>query len=102
LQQRPTGEASKIWAGLHSLPPFESEAALIQSLPKAMQKDLVFEPAFKHVLTHKDLWLHIVHLNVLKRGKLELMLENFGRWYLLADALALGLPAPIRKILEKI
>ena len=102
LQQRPTGEASKIWAVLYSLPPFESEDSLIRSLPKAVLNDLVFKPAFKHVLTHKDLWLHIVHLNVLKRGKLELMLENFGRWYLLADALALGLPAPIRKILEKI
>jgi A/G-specific adenine glycosylase len=101
LQQRPMDGASKVWAGLYSLPPFDSEAALLAALPKAVnkklaQKKLVFAPVFKHVLTHKDLWLHVVQLEASARSKLD----GLGSWHSAKQALQLGLPAPIRKILE--
>jgi A/G-specific adenine glycosylase len=100
LQQRKSsgheaGE-SKVWAGLYSLPQFESEAALLAALPKSAHSNLSFQPVFKHVLTHKDLWLHVVQLDTSARSKLE----RLGSWHSLSKALQLGLPAPIRKILE--
>jgi len=101
LQKRPIDGASKVWAGLYSLPPFDSEAALLASLPKAAltklaQGKLVFAPVRKHVLTHKDLWLHVVQFDASAHSKLE----HLGSWYPTQKALQLGLPAPIRKILE--
>lgn len=100
LQQRKssghaTGE-SKVWAGLYSLPPFNSETALLSSLPKVAHKKLVFAPVLKHVLTHKDLWLHVVQFDASAHSKLV----KLGVWHSAAKALQLGLPAPIRKILE--
>jgi A/G-specific adenine glycosylase len=94
LQQRPTDGASKVWAGLYSLPPFDSEAALLAALAPDDHARLVFQPSFKHVLTHKDLWLHVVQLDASAHSKLE----SLGRWHLADKALQLGLPAPIRKI----
>ena len=96
LQQRPMDGASKVWAGLYSLPPFDSEAALLASLPKTVHKQLVFVPVLKHVLTHKDLWLHVVQFDVSAHSKLA----ELGVWYPIKTALQFGLPAPIRKILE--
>ena len=96
LQQRPMDGASKVWAGLYSLPPFDSEAALLTSLPKTAHKKLVFSPVLKHVLTHKDLWLHVVQFDASTHSKLV----HLGSWHSVAQALQLGLPAPIRKILE--
>ncbi len=96
LQQRPTDNASKVWAGLYSLPPFDSEAALFASLPKTAHKELIFSPVMKHVLTHKDIWLHIVQLDAAAHSKLD----SLGSWHPVAKALQLGLPAPIRKILQ--
>jgi A/G-specific adenine glycosylase len=100
LQQRPTNAASKIWAGLYSLPPFDSEASLMDAMPKSLHKSLHFEPAFKHVLTHKDLWLRVVCIQVPNSQILASKLEDIGRWYVRQDTLTLGLPAPIKKILE--
>jgi hypothetical protein len=48
------------------------------------------------VLTHKDLWLHVVRLSLPENAKLE---PSLGRWYSLEAALQLGLPAPIKKLL---
>ncbi len=96
LQQRPMDGISKVWAGLYSLPPFDSEVALFDSLPKTAHKKLTFAPAFKHVLTHKDLWLHVVQLEV----SAPIKLAKLGTWHSVANALQLGLPAPIRKMLE--
>lgn len=86
---------SKVWAGLYSFPPFSSEAALTAALPKSWHTHLRFEPAFKHVLTHKDLWLHLVRFEADERTKLD----TFGSWYPKTQALKLGLPAPIKKII---
>ncbi len=102
LEQRstdaPKGE-SKVWAGLYSLPPFESEAALLDALPKSVAIAPQYQSAFKHVLTHKDLWLHVVAVTLPANAKL---VASQASWYPVAAALQLGLPAPIKKLLSTI
>jgi A/G-specific adenine glycosylase len=53
---------------------------------------------FKHVLTHKDLHLHPVQLSLPSAVKLGAAMGE-GQWVSEADWPALGLPAPIRKLL---
>jgi A/G-specific adenine glycosylase len=101
LQQRSADVAkgeSKVWAGLFSLPPFESETTLLAALPKqaAVKHSIQHQSAFKHVLTHKDLWLHVVQVDLGANAKLA---GSLGRWYSQDAALQLGLPAPIKKLL---
>ena len=91
LEQRPdTG----IWAGLYALPMFSSFAELQASLPRPVRAKLQEQGAFKHVLTHKDLHLHPVRLDLSSAQAL-----GHGQW-LGADAWpVVGLPAPVRKLL---
>jgi A/G-specific adenine glycosylase len=51
---------------------------------------------FVHVLTHKDLHLHPV-VAVVARGAMR---GTQGAWFSSADWPALGLPAPIRRLLQ--
>ncbi len=95
LMQRPqTG----VWAGLYCLPVFESFEALLAALPAKYRTQLHEGTVFKHVLTHKDLHLHPVQLNVPSAVKLGAAMGE-GQWVAHADWPALGLPAPIRKLL---
>lgn len=89
---------SGVWAGLFCLPIFESEAALRAALPIGAEplETALQTPRFKHVLTHKDLWLHVVQVTLPLNAKLE---PIDGRWYSQNSALKLGLPAPIKKLL---
>jgi A/G-specific adenine glycosylase len=97
LMQRPqTG----VWAGLYCLPVFESFDALLAALPAKYHAQLQEGAAFKHVLTHKDLHLHPVQLSLPSEVKLGVAMGG-GRWVAEADWLALGLPAPIRKLLTR-
>ena len=101
LVQRPqTG----VWAGLWTLPEFDNEAALwvvTQDWPGHGR----LLPAFKHVLTHLDLHLQPCHWPLpegLDDAGWQAVAAGLpaGRWVPLTDALALGLPAPIRRLLE--
>ncbi len=87
---------SGVWASLYCLPVFDSQEALQHSLDAAAAQRMVLEPAFTHVLTHRDLYLHPARV-VLPLGSSP---EAEGAWHVLADALKLGLPAPIRKLLQ--
>jgi len=92
LSQRPT---PGVWAGLYCFDLFASRQDLAAALPDSLARQAQDLPVFKHVLTHKDLYLHPVQVVVPKR----LVLTNAGQWF---DALqwpALGLPAPVRKLL---
>ncbi|WHZ12327.1 MAG: A/G-specific adenine glycosylase [Burkholderiaceae bacterium] len=95
LEKRP---ARGIWAGLYCLPAFDSREALLGQLQGTLpagSRPRLHEPAPSvHPLTHKDLLLHPV------RVRLEAALPGrAGAWFA-ADAWpALGLPAPIRKLL---
>jgi A/G-specific adenine glycosylase len=97
LMQRPqTG----VWAGLYCLPVFESFDALLAALPVKYHAQLQEGGVFKHVLTHKDLHLHPVQLNLPSTVKLGAAMGE-GQWVAGVDWPALGLPAPIRKLLAR-
>ncbi len=91
LEKRPqTG----VWAGLYCLPAFDSLGDLQAALPARVA--VREEAPFVHVLTHKDLHLHPVSAH-LGDGAAA---AGDGGWFG-ADAWpALGLPAPVRKLLE--
>jgi A/G-specific adenine glycosylase len=101
LTQRPdTG----VWAGLWSLPEFADLPALQQltrSWPGESQPLAVVE----HVLTHFDWQLQPVRHRL--AGAQDSVLRQIesslpsGRWISRTDALDLGLPAPIRKLLQE-
>ena len=92
LQQRPQ---QGIWAGLYCLPVFESEDALRLALPPKAQTQLVAAPAFKHVLTHKDLHLHPC---VVRPASSSTQWPS-GEWVNANAWPVLGLPAPVRSLL---
>ena len=91
LEKRP---ARGIWAGLYSLPAFESQEALLDSLSPAEGAAAEDGPAFVHVLTHKDLHLHPIDVTCEARA-----LSALGDWFAPEAWSGLGLPAPVRKLL---
>ena len=101
LQQRPpTG----VWAGLWSLPEFESVAAFEQS-SDAWPGVAQTLPSFTHTLTHLDWTLHPVRWTLPARTRTSRVAELVscwptGRWFSVEEALASGLPAPLRKLLS--
>jgi A/G-specific adenine glycosylase len=95
LEPRPeTG----VWARLYCLPAFDSREALVQAVPADDRQRAIDGNAFIHVLTHKDLHLHpvVLHAGSLLRDPLF-----GGRWVAARDWPGLGLPAPVRKLLER-
>lgn len=125
LTQRPqTG----VWAGLWSLPEFvDDEQLLAFANPPSValatkgvreqaanwdQSEDSAEaplpwPPLTHVLTHLDWLLRPWHLDLplrlpaAERQRMEAVLPP-GRWLSRADALALGLPAPVRRLIEQL
>ena len=97
LQKRP---ATGIWAGMHCVPIFEDDASLRQSVdalaggtPGLSVHEL--QP-FVHVLTHRDLHLH----PVLVSGAITRAPSEDGEWLGAEQWSRVGLPAPIRKLLD--
>lgn len=91
LQKRPP---RGVWAGLYCLPVFASREELLAQLPADSQGSVRDEAAFLHVLTHKDLHLHPVSAQLTGHAPI-----GEGNWYSQAEWSALGLPAPVRKLL---
>ena len=104
LQRRPS---AGIWAGLYAPPIWESAqgldaavAALGGSLPLQGRQDW---PVLLHVLTHRDLFLHPVVVDVAaKQPALPADEWKESGWWAASAWPALGLPAPIRKLLEEL
>ncbi|HEX4235876.1 MAG TPA: A/G-specific adenine glycosylase [Caldimonas sp.] len=99
-------DASGVWAGLWSLPELDSLAEL-DALAAAWPGSRELLPPFVHVLTHFDWHLQPVRWTLPTRtspSALESVLARWprGRWFAPDDALALGLPAPLRKRLHTI
>jgi A/G-specific adenine glycosylase len=102
LRQRPTSGAAEdalksVWAGLYCLELFDSFEALQAVVPARQRDELNELPVFKHVLTHKDLHLHPVRTVLPASVKVSAQ----GIWHAADAWSALGLPAPIRKLLEQ-
>ena len=86
-----------VWAGLYCFALFDNRAALVESVDAHWQDSLEDNAVFTHVLTHKDLHLHPVRLTAPKRALAELA----GDWFSTTQIQAMGLPAPIRKLLSQ-
>ena len=98
LERRP---ASGIWGGLYCLPVFETEDALLFFLPERSRLHIQRLPPFKHVLTHKDMHLSPLIARFSANQKMPSTDTSAqGHWFLPEQSLQLGLPAPIRKLLE--
>jgi len=95
LQQRPP---QGVWAGLWSLPEFASFDALADAT-RGWPGEGEALPSFTHVLTHFD-WLLHPRRWTLPRDMAEPAMLQAGRWFTRDEALALGLPAPLRKLLS--
>jgi A/G-specific adenine glycosylase len=93
LERRPE---RGIWAGLYSLPVFEEREALMAWLEGAQAQLQQEHPSMLHVLTHRDLYLHRVVATVAQLPAMPVP----GGWYALAETAALGLAAPVRKLLQ--
>ena len=93
LVQRPQ---QGVWAGLWTLPEYPSVAAL-ENIASWPGKGLWLAP-LKHALTHFDWTLHTLAWTLPLRAKPPAALPA-GRWLGNDEALALGLPAPVRRLL---
>jgi A/G-specific adenine glycosylase len=94
LEKRPP---AGIWGSLHCLPVFESREALAAAVPKSARARLRDRAAFVHVLTHRELHLHPVDARM---ASLPLRSRQ-GAWVASGEWPQLGLPAPIRRLLEE-
>lgn len=101
LTQRPD---SGVWAGLWSLPEFDSGEAF-DALAAAWPGEGQALPSFVHVLTHLDWTLHPVRWTLpdgvgATRASAVTAQLPAGRWFAIDEALAAGVPAPLRKLLS--
>ena len=111
LAQRPDGTCwlerrpvPGIWGGLFCLPAFESDDALKAFVPYALQFEVQPLKPLIHVLTHKDLHLSPWHVRLHSTHVLHCASEasiSSGAWFSPSEWESLGLPAPIRKLLEQ-
>ena len=97
LERRPV---PGIWGGLYCFPVFDSEDDLLATLPAAQQPRLEAIKPFVHVLTHKDLRLSPMLLVLSAREAKAARLPGEGAWFTREAWTGLGLPAPIRKLLD--
>jgi A/G-specific adenine glycosylase len=90
-----------IWASLYSLPVFESHAAVLGALPPSWREAMQTLPVFTHVLTHKDLHLHPMQVQIGEALGMPLKGTDFqsADWYAPSAWAVLGLPAPVRSLL---
>ncbi|WP_369914107.1 A/G-specific adenine glycosylase [Xanthomonas sp. NCPPB 3005] len=100
LQRRP---ASGIWASLWTLPQAESESALRAWFEREIRgrgfDDAEPMPPIVHTFSHYR--LHLQPLRLRKVALRDAVRDNDDlRWVARADLSALGLPAPIRKLLD--
>ncbi len=97
LERRPP---SGIWAGMHCVPVFPDRKQLDEFLaPIAASAADVRSwelPPSLHILTHRDLHLHAVVVI----GDLSIGNGSDGAWFSEAQWSGVGLPTPIRKLLD--
>jgi A/G-specific adenine glycosylase len=100
LSARPT---PGVWAGLYCAELFASHQALLQVLPAELQSQTQDLPPVLHKLTHRDLHLHPVWLPVSQvQTQSALISESTGKWFSNTQWPDLGLPAPLRVLLEQL
>ncbi|MDR0227135.1 MAG: A/G-specific adenine glycosylase [Burkholderiaceae bacterium] len=100
LERRPE---QGIWAGLYAPPVLQDRPALAEAAarrwPAAAAAQWRELPGFLHVLTHRDLHLHPVLVPV-GAGVAPGVEGASGCWAGAQDWAGMGLPAPVRKLLD--
>ena len=100
LEKRPS---TGIWGGLWSLPELASEESIVlhveQRFATQVHTVMPLSP-FRHTFSHYH--LDITPSQIQLSAMTLVMEENKYQWFSLQDALAQGLPAPVRSILEQI
>jgi A/G-specific adenine glycosylase len=97
VQRPPQG----VWAGLWSFPEWDEAETLVQLTSHWRGQGEWLEPV-QHALTHFDWTLQPLAWTLPSRAAVPPGLPggaDSGRWFTNQEALALGLPAPIRKLL---
>jgi len=94
LQQRPE---RGVWGGLWTLPLHDDERAL-DAIALALGARLEPLPVIEHALTHFDWILHPRRAKLSRKPAAALL--GPGRWIERADLVVVGLPAPLRRLLE--
>lgn len=98
LEQRPP---SGIWGGLWSLPEMDVGGALDDTCRERFGARVLSScagPPLRHGFTHFSLTIHPWYVDVAVAGPAAA--ETSGRWFPVAEALAAGVPAPVRTLLE--
>lgn len=103
LVQRPQ---SGVWAGLMSLPEFDSIEAF-ETACAAWPGEPQALASFTHVLTHLDWTLHPVRWRIPDRTAFARVAQITsawpeGRWFTWDEATSAGVPAPLRKLLDEL
>ena len=93
-----------VWAGLWSLPEFDSPASFAAANADWPGSGEAL-PSVNHALTHFDWTLHPIRWSLAARtskARVAAMVSLWphGRWFTHEQALAAGLPAPLRKLLS--
>jgi A/G-specific adenine glycosylase len=97
LVQRP---ARGIWSGLWTPPVFAEEALLQAQRPSGGTPCVQHLAAFKHVLTHKDLYLHPVLCQTEEAPMPPSPEAGPAGWFTPDQWPTLGLPTPVRQLLD--
>ncbi len=85
-----------VWGGLWALPVVDTDDdAALAPLLRGATVALPHPKPIRHALTHFDWVLQPVHARLARPRKLD----GSGQWLTLTDALALGLPKPVRQVL---
>lgn len=95
LNRRPS---TGIWAGLYCLPIYSERTLLTEHPALTNPIKTVDMPSFLHTLTHRDLHLHPVVVDI----KSDALKNQYGFWFEDGKWNDLGLPAPIRKLLNSL
>ena len=96
LERRPP---RGIWAGLHCVPVAgdDAQALAVAGEHAGAARHL---PALAHALTHRELRLHPVLVDLVP-GAAEPVIPN-GRWVPMEQLSDVGLPAPVRSLLQQL
>lgn len=99
LEKRPQ---MGIWGGLWSLPELASGDDVVLHTEQRFQTNIIdmkILPAFRHTFSHYHLDIEPRHVRV---DRINAVLEDGKyQWFTLAQALAQGLPAPVRSLLNE-
>jgi A/G-specific adenine glycosylase len=100
LEKRPP---QGIWGGLWSLPEIGSTLAAAENYVAPLGLEVIHIealPPFRHGFTHFELELQPVLMRVARAG--TLVAEHSAHWFEFSALASLGLPAPVRRLLQRL